>query len=300
MNLKLIALNIKQFCPGLSIPVIKQRINVRYRQILEQEDWLFLNDSEVVTLPERVENTSTESCGATFGSTTVSGTGTSWTSAIEGKFFRVNDDAQFYRVSSVTNTTTLILEKTYAQDTVTGKDFEYWNEKYSPTSSEIARISSVAYQTELVEKSQDYFQRLDPERSSTGSPVYYSVVNRASESGVTSFDIWPVPDDNYGVRVYYKKTVDLLTSNSSEPVFDSALLEAAALWDCYRLSFGTTQNPAFMGLARDAMLEYQRMLRDTIIQDLNSTSLPGGVRDVVNRYGSEFYNNVYALDHDVY
>jgi len=299
MNLKLMALNIKQFCPGLSIPVIKQRINVRYKQILEQEDWVFLNDSEVVTLPERVSNESTESCNTTYGSTNVVGVGTSWTSTMAGKLFRAGNDAQFYRIASVSHANLLLLEKAYAQDTASGEDFEYWNELYSPTSSTISKISSVVYKSELREKPQDFFSRLDPERSSTGSPVYYSVVDRASEGGVTSFDIWPVPDDYYGVRVYFKKTVDALTTGSSEPVFNSALLEAAALWDCYRLSFGLTQNPAYMGLARDAMTEYQRMLRETIIQDLSNTSLPTKVRDAGD-YGSGFNNDVYGLDHDLY
>jgi len=298
MNLKLIALNIKQFCPGLSIPVIKQRINVRYKQILEQEDWLFLNDSEMVTLPERTSNASTESCDVTFGSATVSGTGTSWTSDLVGKLFRVGDDAQFYRVSAVGSTTSLTLERAYAQDTSTGEDFEYWNEKYTPASSDVSKITSVVYQTELVEKPQDYFQRLDPERTSEGSPVYWSVVDKASEGGLSTFDIWPVPDDNYGVRVYYKKVVDELSSNSDEPIFNSALLESAALWDCYRLSFGLTQNPAYMGLARDAQVEYQRMLRDTIIQDLNNTSLPSKVRDYSDQSSVQF-NNVFTLNRDV-
>ena len=299
MNLKLMALNIKQFCPGLSIPVIKQRINIRYKQILEQEDWVFLNDSEVVTLPERTNNETTESCDATFGSTAVSGTLTSWASTMAGKLFRVGSDAQFYRIASVTSTTALVLEKAYAQETTTDADFEYWNESYSPTSSEISKISAVVYQSELREKPQDFFSRLDPERTSTGSPVYYSIVDRASEGGVSSFDIWPVPDDNYGVRVYFKKTVDELTTGASEPVFSSALLEAAALWDCYRLSFGLTQNPAYMGLARDAMTEYQKMLRDTIIQDLSNTSLPTKVRDSGD-YGYGFGNDVFGLAHDVY
>jgi len=298
MNLKLMALNIKQFCPGLSVPVIKQRINIRYKQILEQEDWLFLNESEVVGLDERVENSSTESCDVVFGSTTVAGTLTSWTSALEGKLFRVGSDAQFYRVDSVTSTTALELEKVYAQDSVSGADFEHWSESYSPTSSQIARIDRVVYETELREKPQDYFNKIDPERTSTGSPVFYSIVEQASEGGATSFDIWPVPDDNYGVRVYYKKIVDELTANSDEPVFNSALLEAAALWDCYRLSFGLTQNPAFMGLARDAMKEYQIMLRDTIIQDLNNSSLPRQVQDM-DGYANGFYNDEFMLDHDV-
>ncbi len=296
MNFKLIALNIKQFCPGLSIPVIKQRINVRYKELVEKEDWVFLNNSEVVTLPERVSNGSTESCTVTYGSDGITGVGTTWGAGLVGKMFRFGDDPQFYRIGTRNSNTSLLLENIYGgAGAGSGLDFEYWDETYAPVSNEIGKITGIVYQNRLQEKSREFIQRLDPERSSTGSPVYYSVVDRASQGGATEFDVWPVPDDNYGVRVYYKKTVDELSANADEPVFDSGLIEAGALWDCYRLTFGLTQNPAFMGLARDAAVEYRSMLRDTIIEDMESSSMPGRVRDVMHE-GTGIYNDEFMLN----
>ena len=49
MNLRLMALNIKEFVPDLSLPVIKQRINIRYKQILAMEKWEFLNSLVAVS-----------------------------------------------------------------------------------------------------------------------------------------------------------------------------------------------------------------------------------------------------------
>lgn len=57
----------------------------------------------------------------TNGGTTVVGSGTSWTAAMAGRFIRVdesntvanNGDAQWYEISSVTNSTTLVLVKPY-------------------------------------------------------------------------------------------------------------------------------------------------------------------------------------------
>ena len=92
MNFRLIALNIQKFVPMLSIPVIKQRINVRYQQIIGAEDWSFLNDSTTVRLVEQISNTSTESCAVTQGSATVTGTATSW-SGIDGYFKRLFHDS---------------------------------------------------------------------------------------------------------------------------------------------------------------------------------------------------------------
>ena len=74
------------------------------------------------------------------------------------------------------------------------------------------------------------------------------------------------------------------------------MLEAGALWDCYRLAFAITQNPVYVGLARDARADYERLVRDTMIEDVETTSLPDTVRDVM---APTFIDDNYALSHDV-
>lgn len=50
---------------------------------------------------------------ATNGSTAVVGSSTSWTSAMAGRFFKT-DDGQWYEISSITDTTHLVLVRNYA------------------------------------------------------------------------------------------------------------------------------------------------------------------------------------------
>jgi len=67
----------------------------------------------------------------TNGSTTVTGVGTTWTSAMVGRKFRHADEAAYYRIASVTNTTTLVLEQAYQGDTdSTGSSYTIYKDEY--------------------------------------------------------------------------------------------------------------------------------------------------------------------------
>lgn len=224
MDFRLIVLNIKQFCPQLSVPVIKQRVNVRYQQILGYEDWEFLNSSTTLS--------------------TISGTVV-----------------------------------------------------YSPVVGNVAEIRSMTYETDMREVSQEYLNRIDPERETTGSPQYWYIDSKSSALGIVSFGIWPEPDDVYVITVNYKKAVSDMSADTDTPVFRTELLESGSLWDCYRLVYGITQNPAYIGMARDAQQEFQLLLRQMTIEDLSTASLPRKVRDA--RQDSWFDDN-FLLDHDVW
>ena len=297
MNFRLMALNIREFCPYLSIPVIKQRINVRYQQIIAAESWEFLNDATTVKLIGAVTNSSTESCTVVEDSATVTGVGTAWTSALNGYLFRKGTDSQPYVISTVGAVTTITLETAYGGASGSGNDFTIWPRFYSPGVGDVAEIASIVYQQELKEKSKGYFNKIDPERESTGSPLYWSVYSKSKATGTVTFEIWPVPDVDYVLTVFYKKTVSDLSADADEPVFRPEVLEAGVLWDCYRLCFGMTQNPAFIGLARDAMTEYQGLFRQMIIEDLNTASLPTKVKDAS---GGHVWDNNFVTSHDVW
>ena len=297
MDFRLMVLNIKQFCPQLSVPVIKQRVNVRYQQVLGYEDWEFLKDSTTINVIGVTSNTSSQSCAVTNASATVTGTGTAWTSALVGYSFRVGTEAQPYEVSAVGGLTSLTLTTTYGGDTATGEDFSYWPKVYSPSVSDVGEITSVVYQTELREVSEAFLNQLDPERESTGSPMYWRVVSKASALGTVSIEIYPPACEDYVVTVNYKKTVSDLAADTDEPVFRSEVLEAGALWDCYRLVYGVTQNPAYIGMARDAQTEFQMLLRQMTIEDLSTASLPRRVR---NTGGGMWFGDDFNVSHDIW
>lgn len=296
MNFRLMVLNIKQFCPQLSVPVIKQRVNIRYQQVLGYEDWEFLKDSTNIKIIGQSSNSSSQSCSVTEDSTTVTGSGTSWSSAMDGWLFRVGTDEQPYVISSVNSTTSITLETAYGGTTDTDADFAYWPRYYSPSVGDVGEVLSVVHQVELEEKSQAWLNTLDPERKSTGSPLYWSVFSKDDALGAVNLEIYPPADEDYVVTVNYKKLTSDLSDDSDEPVFRAELLEAGALWDCYRLVYGVTQNPAYIGLARDAQNEFQMLLRQMVIEDLSTASLPRKVRQTGDRL---WFDDNFYVDHDI-
>jgi len=279
----------------LSMPVVKQRINIRYKQILGAEDWEFLKDRTTVKLEGDYAN-STDHVALTHDSAAVVGTSTTFTNFAVGDFIRFESESQPYEISVITDATNLTLLTTYGGATDTEADYTIFRSYYTPTVADVGEIVSLVYQSRLTEASENYLNSLDPERTSTGSPTHYRITSKSKGDGLVTFEVWPIPDQDYVLTVHYKKYVADLSADTDEPVFRPELVEAGALWDCYRLAFAITQNPAFIGLARDAKVDYANLLRDAIIEDLGTTSMPTRVRDVM---GAISWNDEFRLSHDV-
>lgn len=280
----------------LSMPVVKQRINVRYKQILGAEDWEFLKDRTTVKLEGDYASTTGITVALTHDSTAVTGTGTTFTNYAVGDFIRFGSEYQPYEIATITDATHIVLATAYGGASSASSSFTVFRTYYTPTVADVGEIVSVVYQSRLTEVSENYLNSLDPERTSTGSPTHYRITSKTKGDGLVTFEVWPVPDQDYVLTVHYKKYVADLSADTDEPVFRAELIEAGALWDCYRLVFTITQNPAFIGLARDAKMDYANLLRDAIIEDMGTTSMPRRVRDVM---GSTSWNDEFRLSHDV-
>ena len=223
MNFRLMALNIREFVPDLSMPVIKQRINVRYKQILAAEKWGFLNASTGVTL-----STGTSLC---------------------------------------------------------------------IPAADCTEVIAVTTDAVVTEQPLEYINRLDPERTSTGSPRHWTVFSKSSAvDGVVTLEIWPLADQDYWLGFRYVKTVSDMAQDTDTPLFRPEVLEAGALWDCYRLAFAITKNTAYIGLARDAKQDFESEVRRMVLEDIQTTSMPRTVKDVM---GVLDFDDNFRANHDV-
>ena len=80
----------------------------------------------------------------THGQNTVVGTGTTWTSALVGRFLRLadgNDDTNYYRVTSVTDNTHLTVENNFDGATQSGKNYLIGEQPNIPQEYHFALIS---------------------------------------------------------------------------------------------------------------------------------------------------------------
>ncbi len=298
MDFRTIALSLKQFVPELSLPVIRLRINQRYQQIMRFRDWEYLNAS-ITTGTSTIVSTST-SCKVGYGATLVvqrDQSGTSFRANHASWWIRFGTEAQPYEVTSVTDTSRLVLSAPYSGTTTglsAGTSFTLFKPDYVSGVS-MSRINSIVYKSRMKETSLGNLNKIDPEMTSTGEPTHWAVVSQSRNRGRIRFRLWPTASDTpYGIKIYYQKKVDDLSADTDIPLCSPELLEAWALYDCYKM--GITKNPLYAKLLGEQKAETREILHDEVQADLNIATLPHKVRDATT---GTYINDDFAYDHDV-
>ena len=300
MNFKQLALNIQQFVPDLSVVVIKQRINQRYQQILRYRDWEFLNDE--ITFGTEPYVSSGTSATIAYGSKMVrisTTSGVSFSPSKIGWYIRFGSEYQPYEITGCTGgptSTTAQLGSAYASTASdqTGVSFTLFKSRYVISTS-AGNLSAIVYQDRLAEVSLQWIDQTDPDRSSTGTPERYAIVEQNKARGYVTIELWPPTDsDSHNLRARFRKIASDLSADSDEPLCAPELLEAWALYDCYKIA--TIKNPNYRILLAEQKQELRDILHEEVQRDLNQSSLPTKVRDTMS---ARFVNDDFALDHDV-
>jgi hypothetical protein len=126
---------------------------------------------------------------------------------MNGWLIRIGDESQAYKIDTVSDGTHLALTDIYGGETNASCDFVYWPRVYTPASSEVAEVLGVVYNVALREVSMAFLNQLDPERESTGSPMYWRVDSKDRDAGTIDIEVYPPADEDYVVLVNFKKTV---------------------------------------------------------------------------------------------
>lgn len=150
----------------------------------------------------------------TSGAVTVTGSGTSWTSGMAGMYIRITQtetanggDEAWYEISSVTNTTTLVLVKKYQGTTITAGSAGYviGQVTYEPESYHMAPIYRALAQywdyKEDMTLSQRYWRAYDGGVEAGLSKEYGGLVGQMMEEANESMEgnyISPAPRDGIG------------------------------------------------------------------------------------------------------
>lgn len=154
--------------------VIQRKINDAYKEIARAYDWEHLRRTgELTTVPNYTTGTVT----VTNGSYVVTGSGTAWTSTMEGRFFKPQGSGNWYRISKVQSATQLTLLSPYLDSTLSGQTYSIWKRFYY-IYSEVHRIIELGTWIRngvLVDKSSTYLgdNELDP--SVSGEPESFSL-----------------------------------------------------------------------------------------------------------------------------
>jgi hypothetical protein len=281
---------IQSFTPELTLTTIGNFINKRYQQLLKAWQWSFLKGYANLQL---VAPYSTGTVSVTNSSTTVTGSGTSWTSAMAGRHFRLGSAIPFYKISAVVSATEITLASAYGGDTATGQTYEIFQHIYS-LASDVREISKIVYDLALIEKSVEWIERNDPYRSISGTPLFYA--DRGIDaSGYRQVEIHPYPSDDYVLRCSYWKSVSNLSADTDTILVRDDLLQELTLLDCYRVA--ANSNPNYLNFLPVVSAQIQWLWNEAVAEDMRKSSAEFEVKDYTTeegRLGSDWEVNHWA------
>ena len=290
MSLVMMSNNILRFCPGLNLDLIKSTLQDSYRQLCSK-DWNRLKLTRQ-TYTTAIYSTGTVSIAADG---TVTGSGTTFTSAMVGRHMSVYYDDAFFEIQTYLSPTSIIL-KDWAGEVVSGEAYTIFKIIYTIDPS-FKLVWNVIHQIPLKKKSQSYFNSVDPGRTSTSSSPTAWALAGLSPTGAVQIEIYPVPTDVVPLRVYGKMGFSTLADGDS-PRLPEDLIEAYSLITCYRLK--DLKEPG-QGWAEKIVI--QNELYGSLLADLNEEDYQLGehsdrVKDTMGEVGYPTDDN-FALSHDV-
>jgi hypothetical protein len=281
--------NLHTQVPEIDAITITNFVNRRYQSLLRSWQWSFLKDRAVLTT---VNPYSTGTVTVSNGSVAVTGSGTTWTSAMLGRQFRASSLGEFYEIASVESATSLSLRYAYGGNTASGAAYSIFQHIYSLVST-ATKIQSIVYRFPLKEANKESMDQIDAERKSTGTPQWFIYLGKDS-SGYQQVEIHPVPAAAYTLRYEFYKSVSDMVLPSDVPVIREDLVEAAALIDCYRYAARTIRD--YLPLLGDARLEFVAIKQEALEEDIRVESQRNGV---VNVYAQEpLGRSSFWVDHD--
>lgn len=213
--------------PGLSVEQLNSAVEQGYQHILRSRTWPLLRKTTTF-LTAAIENDGT--VAATHASTGITGTGTSFTTAMAGRRIRIVEGQGYYTIQSVNELAqTLILDRGYEGDTTAASSYQIWVDLYTVAADcrMVESITNPRVGQEPIERfDEPYLEALIsgwPEGETT---------HWAPSTDQRQVRIWPVPTESSGLIAQYQPTVTGFTGTNTGDsplawVTDEVILEAA-------------------------------------------------------------------------
>ena len=158
---------------------------------------------------------STGTITATNGSTTITGSGTTWTSTYENSYRIQIGDVQ-YSVVTVTNGTTIVIGEAFVGTTASGLTYQIYKTRYNIESNcqEVLRMWNGSTGIEMKTEDPILWGRGHFTQYATGDALYYGLLG---ENGVFTWKISlrPCPITTQIIQYYYMKRRTPVTSVAS-------------------------------------------------------------------------------------
>ena len=196
--------------------LIDRAVNEAIKEIHAKADWPWTLDRQVVqTVIDKDDGT----VDLASGGTAVSGTDTAFTSADVGKFMQFEDSTDWYRITAVTDSENLTIEKPFA-GTAALDDATYIIRQFyyslDSTAEKILSITEADSPRKVMAVDFRDFDRKRPFGDATGNAYLYALFGRDSSDNLR-FLVYPYADAVYNLEVKYKKKPATLSDDADVP-----------------------------------------------------------------------------------
>lgn len=238
-------LQLQTSAPGIPLDLLDEWLNTRYEQVLEATDWQGLKYHTTVQTTAAYQS-SADSVTFVVGSNTVTGSGTSWTSAITGqKIYRPGDAVTY--IATYVSATSLTLDRNYEGNGVDASGTVYSGSSYVlmqnvyQLPSDVRSIASVIDPVTgfpLNPMSKDQLDQSAGPRTLVNDPTAYAPIEDSNESSlpvVKQIEFFPPPLYARGMTVEYVHTANAFdggnTAGSPLPFVSNTVLLAGVRAD---------------------------------------------------------------------
>lgn len=203
MTLGQLRLNIQKQYPGTDLELVGSWVQQRHRQIIDLLPWSRKQARQVMTTVAKYDTGTVE---VTNGSTAVTGTGTSWTAAMDGRVFRVTGNDERYIFTYVSSTSGT-LDRAYNGDDATAAGHTITKSVYQ-LDADLVTLKRMAIQeppmpVDVVDISE--IDMADPARVTVGTPAIAAVyMDTQTSPPLFQVEFWPTPDQAFSVDYVFE------------------------------------------------------------------------------------------------
>lgn len=193
---------VREYCPHAPLPLCQRWVRDRYRLVIRTKLWSWALAESQFVFPTAY---SAGTVAVAEAGAVVTGTGTSWTSAMAGRQIKI--DNHMFTISSVDAVEqTLVVDRVWPLADASGRSYSI-HLAYVGVPADFRAFRTVIDPVEgtrvITHVSGKELDRLDPQRASTGCPTLLASLSYAS--GRPRYEAWPHAVTQKVLRFLYWK-----------------------------------------------------------------------------------------------
>ena len=237
-------------CPGVSLDLLDEWLNERYKSVLSATDWNGLKSHWMLQTEAAYNSVPGETVTLTVGSATVTGTATYWSDVtgnpygyVTGRQFFRPGDRQVYVIAAINSLTSITLDRPYEGNgtdfgaTYSGQPYTMMRDIYTlPDDASVpVTIINPATGKPMGEFTKDGMDVSRGTRATTGDPWSFCIYDDTPETSppvAHQVQLYPPPKYARGFDTEYLRNANIFTGENTKAsplpfVTDTVLLSGA-------------------------------------------------------------------------